>query len=95
MSAPRISNPTSFPDSLVVGDLTFQSSKNLGVTFNMHLTVAAHVVNLIRTNTFELRSISSICHYSMFKLPKLVFPLSFFLDWTVVIASSLDVLHTF
>ena len=38
------------------------SAKNLGVTFDMHLTMAARVVNLIRPAKFELHPISSVSH---------------------------------
>ena len=60
--ARRISNCLPLPDSLTVGNSTVcfsQSAKYLGVTLDMHLTMTAHVVNLIRTN-FELRCINSI-----------------------------------
>ena len=47
-SALRISNSTSFTNSLVVGNSTvrsfFQSARNLGVTPDMRLTMAARVV---------------------------------------------------
>ena len=48
--APRISNSIRLPDSLIVGNLTVsfsQSAKYLGVTLDIHLTMTAHVVNLI------------------------------------------------
>ena len=48
--APRISNSIHLPDSLIVGNLTVsfsQSAKYLGVTLDIHLTMTAHVVNLI------------------------------------------------
>ncbi len=66
ISAPRISNSIPLPDSLTVGNSTVrfsQSAKYLGVTLDMHLTMTAHVVNLIRTANFELRRINSIRHY--------------------------------
>ena len=40
-----------------------QSAKYLGVTLDMHLTMIAHIVNLIRTANFELCRINSIRHY--------------------------------
>ena len=66
ISAPRISNSIPLPDSLTVGNSTdrfSQSSKYLGVTHDMHLTMTAHVVNLIRTANFEMCCINSIRHY--------------------------------
>ena len=66
ISAPRISNTIPLPDSLTVGNSTArlsQSARYLGVTLDMHLTMTAHVVNLIRTANFELRRINSIRHY--------------------------------
>ena len=62
LSAPRISNSTSFPDSLVVGNLTvhfYQSVK----TFGVHLMCIWYVVNLIWTAIFELCHISSLHYY--------------------------------
>ena len=53
-------------DSLTVGNSTVhfsQSAKYLGVMLDMHLTMTAHVVNLIRTANFELHCINSIRHY--------------------------------
>ena len=38
------------------------SVKNLGVTFDCHLTMKTHVSNLVRSANFELRRISSIRH---------------------------------
>ena len=64
--ARRISNCLPLPDSLTVGNSTVrfsQSAKYLGVTLDMHLTMTAYVVNLIRTVNFELRCINSIQHY--------------------------------
>ena len=64
--APRISNSIPLPDSLTVGNSTVrfsQSAKYLGVTLDMHLTMTAHIVNLIRTANFELRRINFIRHY--------------------------------
>jgi hypothetical protein len=66
ISSPRMSSSVPLPDSLVVVDATVpfsQSAKNLGVTLDSHLTMHAHVVNLIRTVNFELRRISSIRHF--------------------------------
>ena len=70
ISAPRILNFTSFPPNslknLIVGNLAApfsQSAKNLGVTFDMHLTIYAHVAHLIQTANFELHPISSTCQY--------------------------------
>ena len=73
--APKISNSTSFLDSLVVGNSTVhfsQSAKNLGVTFEMHLTLAAHVVNLIWSVNFEPCRISSICYYLSLQATKTI-----------------------
>ena len=50
------------PDSVIVGNSTAhfsQSSRYL----NRHLTVTAHVINLIRTANFESRHSNSIHHY--------------------------------
>ena len=66
ISAPRISNSIPLPDSLTVGKPTVrfsQSAKYLRVTLDMHLTMIAHIVNLIRTANFELCRINSIRHY--------------------------------
>ena len=66
ISAQRISNSIPLPQSLTVRSSTVrfsQSAKYLGVTLDMHLTMTAHVVNLIRTANFELRRINSIRHY--------------------------------
>ena len=52
ISAPRISDSVPLPDSFFIGNSTVrfsQSTKYLGVTLDMHLTMTAHVVNLIRT----------------------------------------------
>ena len=65
ISATKISNSIPLPDSLTIGNSTVrfsQSAKHLGVTLDMHLTMTAHVVNLIRTANFELRRTYSI-HY--------------------------------
>ena len=64
--APRISNSIPLPDSLTVGNPTVcfsQSAKYLGVMLDMHLTMTAHVVNLIRTANSVLQCISSIQNY--------------------------------
>ena len=37
-----------------------QSVKNLGLTFDCHLTMIAHVSNIARTCYFELRRLASI-----------------------------------
>ena len=55
----------SFPDFITVGCASVplsDSFKNLGVTFDCHLTVKTHVFNLVCSANFELRGISSICH---------------------------------
>ena len=65
ISAPRILNSTPLSDSLTVGNSTVRfslSARYLGVTLDMHSTMTAHVVNLIRTANFELRRTYSI-HY--------------------------------
>ena len=66
ISAPRILNSTPLSDSLTVGNSTVRfslSARYLGVTLDMHSTMTAHVVNLIRTANFELHRINSIRHY--------------------------------
>ena len=66
ISAPSISNSIPLPDPLTVGNSTVrfsQSAKYLAVMLDMHSTMTAHVVNLIRTANFELRHINSIKHY--------------------------------
>ena len=66
ISAPRILNSIPLPDSLTVENSTVrfsQSAKCLGVTLDTHLTIIAHVVNLIKIANFELRRINSIRHY--------------------------------
>ena len=55
----------SFPDFITVGCSSVPLSdavKNLGVTFDCHLTMKTHVSNLIRSAKFELRRISSVRH---------------------------------
>ena len=62
---PRILNSIPLPDSLTVENSTVRFSKSAKypeVTLDMHLTMTAHVVNLIRNANFELRRISSIQH---------------------------------
>ena len=64
--APKISISTSLLDSLVVGNLTVcfsQSAKNFGLTLEMHVTMAAHVLTWSEVLHFELRRISSKRHY--------------------------------
>ena len=66
ISVPWILNSILLPDSRLVGNSTVcfsQSAKYLGGTFDMHLIMTAHVVNLIRTANFELRRINSISRY--------------------------------
>ena len=66
ISAPRISNSVTLPDSLIVGNSTVhfsQSAKYLGVKLYVHLTMTVHVVNLIRTANFELHYNNSVHHY--------------------------------
>ena len=53
--------------------LVSQSAKNLGLTLNMHLPMAAHVVNLIRTANFELHCVSSVRHYLSVEATKTCF----------------------
>ena len=55
----------SFPDFITVGcasDPLSDYVKNLGVTFDCHLTMKTHVSNLVCSAYFELRRISSIRH---------------------------------
>ena len=55
----------SFPDFISVGCAPVplsDSVKNLGVTYDCHLTMKTHVSNLVRSANFELRRISSIRH---------------------------------
>ena len=40
-----------------------QSVKNLGLTFDCHLTMNAHVSNIARTCYFKLRRLASICRF--------------------------------
>ena len=61
----------------------------------MHLTMTAHVVNLIRTANFELRRINPYDISSLFKPLKLLFRLLFFHDWTIAILSFPDAPSTF
>ena len=51
---------------MLVGDSTVQFSqlvRNLGVTIDCHLSMSAHVTNVVRAANFELRRISSIRQY--------------------------------
>ena len=96
--ASRISNSTPLPDSLTVRNLTVhfsQSARYLGVTFDMHLTMTAHVVNLIRSANFELCCINSIRHYLSVQVTLSLFWLLFFHDWTIAVPSFLDDPSTF
>ena len=55
----------SFLDFITVGCASVplsDSVKNLGVTFDCHLTMKTHVSNLVRSANFELRRISSLRH---------------------------------
>ena len=55
----------SFPDfvTVVCASVPLSDSvKNLGVTFDCHLTMKTHVSNLVRSANFELRRISSTRH---------------------------------
>ena len=61
----RLSTSLSPPDSITVGNASVSLSttvKNLGVTLHCHLTMKAHILNLIRSANLELRRISSIRH---------------------------------
>ena len=53
----------SLPTSITIGNAQIpfkQSVKNLGFTFDCHLTMNAHVSNIARTCYFELRRLASI-----------------------------------
>ena len=53
----------SLPTSITIGNAQFpfkQSVKNLGLTFDCHLTMNAHVSNIARRCYFELRRLASI-----------------------------------
>ena len=66
ISSQRVSLSAPLPDSLVVGDATVpftKSAKNLGVVLDSHLTLNAHVANVIRMVNFEIRRISTIRHF--------------------------------
>ena len=97
ISAPELSNSTSCCRKVdisfvVVVVVLCVSAKNLGVTFDMHLTMAAHVVNLIRPANFELHPISSVRHCLSLQATKPLdsaFVLSLH-DCTTVIPSSLS-----
>ena len=55
----------SFPDFITVGCASVplsDSVKNLGITFDCHLTMKTHVSNLVFSANFELRRISSMRH---------------------------------
>ena len=93
ISAPKISNSMSLPDSLTAGNSTVrfsQSSKYLEVTLDMHLTVNADVVNLIRTANFELCRINSIRQYLSVQATKTLVSAFFFHDWSIAIPSFPD-----
>ena len=69
-SYPRVENLdlslSSFPYFITVGCASVplsDSVKNLGVTFDCHLTMKTHVSNLVRSANFELRRIGSIRHH--------------------------------
>ena len=66
ISLPRISNSIPLPDCVVAGSSTVYfspSEKYFGVMLDMHLTMTADVVNLIRSANFELCLINSVHHY--------------------------------
>ena len=93
ISAPKISNSMPLPDSLTAGNSTVrfsQSSKYLEVTLDMHLTVNADVVNLIRTANFELCRINSIRQYLSVQATKTLVSAFFFHDWPIAISSFPD-----
>ena len=76
ISAPRISNSIPRPDSFTVGNSTVrfsQSARYLGVTLDVHLTMTAHVVKLIRIANFELSRINSTQHYLSVQATKTLF----------------------
>ena len=53
----------SLPTSITIGNAQIpfkKSEKNLGFTLDCHLTMNAHVSNIVRTFHFELRSLASI-----------------------------------
>ena len=60
----------------------------------MHLIMAAHVVNLIRTANFGLPRFCSVCHYRCSSHQNSS-SLPFVHDWTIRIPSSLDAPSTF
>ena len=63
ISFSRMSTALSIPESFDIGNGSVPFSdtvKNLGVTLDCHLSLKTHVLNLVRTANFELRSISSI-----------------------------------
>ena len=65
VSSSRKSTSTNFPNFLSIGNASVSFShsvKNLGVTLDCHLTMQAHVLNVVRAANFELRRISSIRH---------------------------------
>ena len=54
------------PTSITIGNaqIPFKKSvKNLGFTFDCHLTMNAHVCNISWTCYFELRRLASICRF--------------------------------
>ena len=76
ISVPRISNFIPLPDSLTVKNSTIrfsQSARYLGVTLDVHLTMTAHVVKLIRIANFELSRINSTQHYLSVQATKTLF----------------------
>ena len=83
ISASRISNYIPLPDFLTVWNSTVcfsQSAKYLGVKLDMHLTMTAHVVKMIRTADFELCRINSIWHYLSVQVTKTLFS-AFVFSW--------------
>ena len=54
------------PTSITIGNAQIpfkQSVKNLGFTFDCHLTMNAHVSNIAHECYFELRRLASICRF--------------------------------
>ena len=63
VTSKRTKHPNNLPTSITIGNaqIPFKKSvKNLGFTFDCHLTMNAHVSKIVRTCYFELRPLASI-----------------------------------
>ena len=66
VTSKRTKHLHNLPTSITIGNAQIpfkQSVKNLGLTFDCHLTMNAHVLNIAQTCYFELCRLASICRF--------------------------------